>query len=274
MKPNLIIPGAAKSGTSSLHEYLNLHPDIEMSREKEPYYFTLNKRYAEGLTFYDNLFNNKKARYWGESSTAYFVDRVALKRIKKELGGVKFIVILRDPVMRAVSHYLWQVSLFEEFRSFRNAVEYNIRTPVDFRKPGWGGHFKSYYEESLYGEKLQYLINEFGRKNIYVITSKELINDANKALHGCFEYLGLKPITITVDIKANTTSKIDDRKGRLRSFCAKAIRRGVLDFRLLYLAAKNKVGNVSKEDLIWLRDILEEDIRLLQKYYPDIDKRW
>lgn len=274
MVPNLIIPGAAKSGTSSLHEYLNLHPEIEMSRVKEPHFFTHNDRYSEGLKFYDNLFNNENAKYWGESSTAYFVDTLALKRIKKELRSVKFIVILRDPVMRAASHYRWQVGLFEEFRSFRKAVRHNINNPVSFRKPGLGGHFKSYYEESLYGDKLHYLINEFGKENIYLITSKELKLDANASLKGCFEFLELSPITISVEMKANSTKHLPGRIGKLRSFLAKAIRRGVLDFRLLYLAVNDNVGKVTKDDMAWLRNILEDDIKLLQKYYPDIAERW
>jgi len=245
-----------------------------MSRVKEPHFFTHNNRYNEGLSFYNQLFNNKEAKYFGESSTAYFVDTLALKRIRKELKDVKFIVILRDPVMRAVSHYQWQVSLFEEFRRFRKAVECNINTPVDFRKPGLGGHFKSYYEESLYGNKLNYLIQEFGNENIHVITSKELITDANTTLKGCFEFLGLSPIVISVNITSNSTKQLPGRLGKLRSFLAKAIRKGVLDFRLLYLALNDKVGSVSEDDKTWLRKILEDDIKLLQKYYPDISERW
>ena len=64
--PNLIIPGAAKSGTSSLHEYLNLHPDISMSFKKEPHFFTLTEKYEKGLGFYEGMWNeNKKGKYYG-----------------------------------------------------------------------------------------------------------------------------------------------------------------------------------------------------------------
>src|SRR5690606_3691557 len=124
MTPNLIVPGAPKSGTSSLHEYLNLHPDIEMSRVKEPHFFTHNKIYQEGLDFYKKMFLNPQIKYHGESSTAYFSDQLALKRIQKDVKDVKFILILRNPVERTISHYRWLVSHFQEFRSFRRSIEY------------------------------------------------------------------------------------------------------------------------------------------------------
>lgn len=274
MIPNLLIPGAAKSGTSSLHEYLDLHPNIEMSRIKEPHFFTKNGRYKKGLEFYKDVFNNKNVNYWGESSTAYLGDELSQKRIRNDLENVKFIVILREPVKRAISHYRWQVSLLQESRSFRKAVKYNMKNPVDVRKPGWGGHVKAYFEGSLYGKQLHNLIRKFGKENIHVITSKELKSNPNSTLKRCFDFLGLEPIDITVNIKANSTNKIPGRVNRLKKFIAKAVKRGILDLRLLYLAANNKIGTVTKTDKIWLEKNLEEDKELLFNYYPNISERW
>ena len=274
MIPNLIIPGAPKSGTSSLHEYLNLHPNIEMSRVKEPHYFTNNERYNLGLGFYKNLFLDNYVRYHGESSTAYFSDELSIARIEKDLKDVKFIVILRDPVERTISHYLWQVSLLQEFRILRKAVEYNIKNPIDYRKPGWGGHFKSYYSSSLYGKNIRRLINNFGQENIHVITTKELSEDVNNCINSCFNFLELENFNINSVIQSNKTKKIRSIKRLLRMFIGKSIKRGVIDFRLFYHAIRPSIGKITAEDKNWLRKLFKEDTNLLKSYYPDIEQRW
>ncbi|HEY9134269.1 MAG TPA: hypothetical protein VIM85_00570, partial [Pseudomonadales bacterium] len=79
--PNLFIPGSAKSGTSSLHEYLNQHPDISMSSEKEPHFFCIKRNKKEAFE-YEKLFENEK-KYRGESSTGYMVFHGVPERIKK-----------------------------------------------------------------------------------------------------------------------------------------------------------------------------------------------
>ena len=71
--PNLFIPGAGKSGTSSLHKYLNQHPDIYMSKNKEPHFFChddFNSKWEAYLQFYQEGIDK---RYRGESSTGYMV---------------------------------------------------------------------------------------------------------------------------------------------------------------------------------------------------------
>jgi hypothetical protein len=71
--PNLIIPGAAKSGTTSLHKMLGQHPDIFMSRSKEPHYFS-RKQTPHGLAKYESLFDQSgDCPVRGESSTSYMV---------------------------------------------------------------------------------------------------------------------------------------------------------------------------------------------------------
>ena len=72
--PNLFIPGAAKSGTTSLHELLDKHPDICMSSNKEPVYwnsFDFNNFDYKKKEWYSNLFSNKEADFIGESTTSY-----------------------------------------------------------------------------------------------------------------------------------------------------------------------------------------------------------
>ena len=113
--PNLLIIGAAKSGTTSLHNYLNQHPEVYMCFPKEPH-FLINKeigaqRIPKGvlkLEDYKKLFaGNEDKKYRGESSVMYLsFPEITIANIKKYLSDdVKIIIMLRNPVERAYSGY-------------------------------------------------------------------------------------------------------------------------------------------------------------------------
>ena len=70
MLPNLIIIGAMKCGTSALHRYLGLHPEISMSDEKELNFFIEGMNWEKGLAWYESMFTGK-AKVHGESSPDY-----------------------------------------------------------------------------------------------------------------------------------------------------------------------------------------------------------
>ena len=123
MLPTFIIAGAGKSGTTALWAYLNQHPEICMSRIKEPMFFTnllgyrqggsieapvYEGRYKSGLEWYEKLFAKCcQKRALGEASTAYMYAKDAAGLIKKTLPEVKLIFLLRNPVDRLYSNY-WQ----------------------------------------------------------------------------------------------------------------------------------------------------------------------
>ena len=102
MVPNLFILGAAKSGTSSLHDYMAQHPSIYMSKVKEPHFFNLDENYNKGYDYYINqYFNiNNSYRIIGESTPAYLrrYDKVIPRLCdfvqKYDNKSVYFIIIL------------------------------------------------------------------------------------------------------------------------------------------------------------------------------------
>lgn len=128
--PNLLIIGAAKSGTSALHKYLGEHPEIFMSEPKEPRFFlvwnnpeqmAINEkenhfvfnRYNT-IEKYQQLFvNGRGCAIRGESSPQYLTYAHCAGKIKKLIPNAKIIVVLRNPVDRAFSHYVmyrnWRV---------------------------------------------------------------------------------------------------------------------------------------------------------------------
>ncbi len=112
--PNLFIPGAAKSGTTTLHELLDLHPDISMSSVKEPVFWN-NKKFNnysnEDWIKYKELFNTD-SKINGESTTSYMYYESFISNIKINYEeSPKFIFILRNPIDRFISHFWWMKGL-------------------------------------------------------------------------------------------------------------------------------------------------------------------
>ncbi|MEA5509908.1 sulfotransferase domain-containing protein [Crocosphaera sp. UHCC 0190] len=111
--PDFIIIGSAKSATNTLYEYLFRHPQIYMSKPKEPEFFARDNKYDQGLECYASLFQEMQShQIAGEASTIYtrypqFPN--CAERIAKNLPNVKLIYIMRDPIARAYSHYQQEI---------------------------------------------------------------------------------------------------------------------------------------------------------------------
>src|ERR1700753_3266246 len=133
--PNFLIVGAAKSGTTSLFHYLKQHPDIFLPEFKEPHFFVSalvkNKVYSwiEEKQEYENLFAGASAYHKrGEASVTYlYYYKIAIPNILSLLGrSTKIIVILRNPVERALSayNYTYKNNPSENNPSFEKALEF------------------------------------------------------------------------------------------------------------------------------------------------------
>lgn len=139
--PDFLIVGAAKSGTTSLYHYLKQHPQIYMSENKEPWFFSFADIYKQdahnfsvkdGIVTdfkeYVNLFRNAKdAQIVGEASTVYlYLHEETIKNIKKyhpNWEELKIIIIIRDPSERAFSHYLNKIADWSCNLTFEEEVE-------------------------------------------------------------------------------------------------------------------------------------------------------
>lgn len=113
--PNFLIIGAAKSGTTTLYEYLCRHPQIFMSTPKEPNFFAKEINYQKGIEWYASLFEEAQSgQICGEASTPY-THQLQIpelpERIVRVLPDVKLIYIMRHPVDRAYSQYQQQIKI-------------------------------------------------------------------------------------------------------------------------------------------------------------------
>lgn len=177
--PNLIVIGGLKCGTTSVHHYLNLHPQIAMSRPKELNYFVTELNRDLGADWYRSHFD-PAARIRGESSPHYTnLPRFAgvAERMAAELeDGTRLIYMVRDPIDRILSHYVHNTGGGYEGRPIEQALA----------APG-----SSYVERSRYATQLDPFLQRFGAERVRIISQDELRDRRAETMRGAFEFLGV-----------------------------------------------------------------------------------
>ncbi len=136
-KPNFLIVGVARCGTTSLFHYLSQHPELEASRVKEPKYFSnasATNRNGPGdslINFSEIKTQEAYSRLWSsmarlkfEASSDYFYHfNETIKRIKNEIGDIPIIIALRNPKERSFSSYMNLVRDSREDLTFEQALK-------------------------------------------------------------------------------------------------------------------------------------------------------
>jgi len=205
MLPNLIIIGAAKSGTTSLHYYLDQHPEIQMSTPKEPHFFG-RADWREQLDWYEELFPGP-APVRGEASPSYStypVKRDVPQRIRELIPEAKLIYLVRDPVERLPAHYAQQVTRGRETRSFEQALTASLRDGDDPANP--------YLAGSSYATQVEQYLQQFPAEQLLVIDLVELAEDRPATLRGIFGFLGVDPDFTSPRFEDVLQTKSDQRR--------------------------------------------------------------
>lgn len=197
-KPNLFIIGAMKSGTTSLHNYLDLHSRIAMSREKEPGYFLKDTHSSEEESEYLRLFANKQIyAYCGESSTHYTklpIHQGVAKRIRAFNPSAKLIYIMRNPLERTISHYWHAVRDIDHGGEPRPILRAIAECP-------------EYLAFSHYAMQLRPYLDLFARDALYTLTFEKLIQDPDAEVNKIFAWLGLGALDVS-----EHTSEVHNQK--------------------------------------------------------------
>jgi hypothetical protein len=178
--PNLVVVGGLKCGTTSLHHYLNLHPEVEMSRPKELNFFVAELNWPLGPEWYASHFSGR-VPVRGESSPHYTnrprFEGVA-ERMRSVLGEARLVYMVRDPIDRMLSHYLHNVG-----------GGYDDRTLADaFADPE-----SAYVTRSRYFFQLEPYLEEFGPERIEIVGREELKRDRPATMRRVFAFLGVDP---------------------------------------------------------------------------------
>ena len=193
MKVDFFIVGAPKAGTTSLYHYLNEHPEIVMSRQKETDYFSDEDLQKKGLYYgknrintlekYHSLFQNADQKKTGEASVSYLFYEDVPQKIKAYNSNGKIIIMLRNPVDRAFSHYLMDYRLGLISKSFESILE-NEKKDIKASL-----FYQQYIELGQYSEQVKRYIEKFGKENVTIIFYYDFKNHVVKEVQKVYEFL-------------------------------------------------------------------------------------
>jgi hypothetical protein len=228
--PDFIIGGAPRSGTTWLALVADRHPAIQMAKPPvpEPKFFLRDDLFERGLTYYsETWFAGIPADVRaGEKSTNYLESATAAERIRRALPRVRLVFVLRNPVDRAYSNFLWSRQNGLETATFETALaeeedrERELPEQLRYARP------HALFSRGLYADLLRPYIERFPREQILVLRYEDIVSapgDVASALH---DFLGVavrradgeeqEPINAAVDsattsVSATTRRLLDTR---------------------------------------------------------------
>ncbi len=193
--PDFIIGGAPRSGTTWLYELLDRHPDVYMAKplKPEPKFFLRDDEYAKGLAYYSERWfaNAGPGKIAGEKSTDYLESSAAGARIARDLPHVKLIFILREPVSRAYSNYLWSKMNGLETEDFVTALRLEERRERELPEKWKFTRPFSYFSRGLYAELLEPYFNRFMEQQLLIARFEDIIERPSALAETVQRFLGV-----------------------------------------------------------------------------------
>lgn len=220
--PDFFVVGAPKAGTTALHVALAQHPQVFMSRVKEPKHFLTDgppptgggpgdartfREYVWQRSAYEALFDAApQGALLGESTPFYLYDHAAQRRIVDAVPHARMIALLRDPVDRAHSNWthLWSAGLEPEADVVRACALEERRAAK-----GWAPFWR-YLGLGRYGEQLQRLYQVVPRERVLVLRYRDLRESPVETLDVIFAFLGLEPGLVGEVPAENVTTQVSD----------------------------------------------------------------
>lgn len=179
--PTFFVIGAAKCGTQSLHKYLDQHPEISMSRVKEPCVFS-HSQWLDKHESYEGQFEPGFA-HRGESTTGYTrypVEGDAAPAIHSAVPDAKLIYLVRDPIERILSDWVHHSTAGWEQRSLDESL-------ADFTEP------TNYYATtSRFGFQIDRYLEHFDREALLVLEQSDLREHRTETMAEIFRFLGVE----------------------------------------------------------------------------------
>jgi Sulfotransferase domain len=226
--PDAVIVGAQKCGTTSLYHYLLHHAAVFRPRKKEIHYFDNN--YHHGSTWYRLHFSRRHGGLNFESSPYYLFHPKVPERLAATLPHAKLIVMLRDPVARAYSHYWHERRLGHEHLSFADAVAAederlageSTRLREDDGYRSYNHEHYSYVARGRYVEQIERWFQFFPRNQFLFVDSERFSANPVQEMVRVTAFLGLSPLGEIAWTKQNVGSYADRIEPSLRrALCAR-----------------------------------------------------
>jgi hypothetical protein len=193
--PDFIIAGAPRSGTTWLYVLAGRHPQLAMAKPivPEPKFFLVDELWQRGLDYYSTKWFDPlpAGRLLGEKSTNYLESPEAAERMCRVLPRVKLIFLLRNPVDRAYSNYLWSRQNGLETETFERALalealrEQELSPNLRYTRP------HAYFTRGLYAKHLTRFYDRFPRKQVLVLRHEDVGDCPENVAAAFYRFLGV-----------------------------------------------------------------------------------
>lgn len=289
--PNFLIIGAAKAGTTSLYAYLAQHPQVYMSRQKEPRFFAIegvtpnyggitqgiNRGSISCLEDYQRLFEDVGDEVAiGEASTLYLYSPKAPERIAHHIPQTKLIAVLRNPVDRAFSSYVHLVRDGFETLSFAEGLAAEASRRAENWQPLW-----FYQDRGFYYEQLKRYFDRFEAAQIQIYLYEDLLENSQKTAQDIYRFLNVEA-SFVPDLTRSNVSGIPKRRWlqnlfmkdnplksaikpllpeQLRKQVARNVHRQNTGAKpKLSLEVRQRLVETYREDILKLQDLIDRDL--------------
>lgn len=197
LTPNFFIVGTPKSGTTSLFHYLQEHPEVFLPELKEPHFFSCPE---VKNTYYKTKIVDSKEEYLdlyqetesykavGDLSSSYLFNKETPKRIHQFNPYAKIIIVLRNPVERALSHYLMDVNL--------GYINVSLSKVIN-NKDTFKQHYQEYIELGFYEQQIRAYTKQFPDSQIKVVLSDTLYANTAETLKDIYSFINVSTTFIT-----------------------------------------------------------------------------
>jgi hypothetical protein len=205
--PDVVILGAMKGGTTSLFSYLCEHPEIHGSIRKEVHYF--DRHFKRGSVWYRKHFPQASDGVVLEATPDYMFHRSSFDRIRVVLPHAKLIMVLRDPVKRAYSHYHHSRRKGTESRSFEEGVQRDIQWFRERGVPGddsWQSNDHSYIRRGIYAPQVRRITEVYGN-NVLVLRSEDLFAEPLAVTNQALDFIGLSKLRALLEVEPKTAGE-------------------------------------------------------------------
>ncbi len=286
MKVNAIIIGAGRSGTTTLYQYLENHPDVCFSDIKEVHYFSVDDLYKRGENYYHSFWKHCKNESIKASADTYLlIDKKAPQRIAEYNSEIKIIIILRNPAERAWSSYQYalnngyikkDVSFIQSIKDEENYKNADITIQNNLCNL-W---------QSMYFEHISFWSEFFPRENILILKTAELKEQPKKLLKKLSDFLNIAEFKVTdTSLKANKAAKAKskllqqfmlNRNNPARKFLRNALPEK-LKQKILHSKLPEKISSINKKEITYpemseeerkfAEELLKKDTERMKKVF-------
>lgn len=233
--PDAILVGAQRAGTTSLYRYLVAHPQVMPAKRKEVHFFDVESHWRRGVGWYRAHFPTAREvarracddgapRVVFEATPAYMYRDYVPARMHATIPHAKLLVVLRDPVERALSNWKLAGEWGGQYGPFEEEIEHELA--LEAGRPGPFGDRKArgLLARGRYAEQLERLLAHYPREQLLILESADLARDPEAALAPVVGFLGLSPHPVTETRASNRSRDAsavpDELRARLEAYFA------------------------------------------------------